>query len=129
MTHTTLLNTAERLMQLPKEIESLQYSILKKMASSTIIAASASSIESKIRLEINSEVDANGKKVYSNAETRGAEFEERAQFNSELLAIREDYDLMQREIQEMKIQVETLNNEQRNIRSILHFFAGHDDQL
>jgi len=129
MTHTTLSNTAERLMQLPKEIESLQYSILKKMTSSTIIAASASSIESKIRLEINSEVDANGKKVYSNAETRGAEFEERAQFNSELLAIREDYDSMQREIQEMKIQVETLNNEQRNIRSILHFFAGSNDQL
>lgn len=129
MTHTTLSNTAERLMQLPKEIESLQYSILKKMTSSTIIAASASSIESKIRLEISSEVDANGKKVYSNAETRGAEFEERAQFNSELLAIREEYDAIQRQIQEMKIQVETLNNEQRNIRSVLHFFAGSNDQL
>jgi|688.fasta_scaffold2104803_1 hypothetical protein len=129
MTRTTLSNTAERLLQLPAHIESFQYQILDKMAASNLIAASASSIESKIKLEISSEVDANGKKVYSNAETRGAEFEERSQFNSELSSIREEYEAIQRELQVLKIQVETLSNEQRNIRSILWFFAGHDDQL
>ena len=129
MTQTTLANHASRLMELPNDIKVLQYEILEKSTSSTLIAASASSIEAKIRVEIGSELDANGKKVYSNAETRAAEFEERTQFNSELLSIRATYDSLQKEIQELKIQIETLSNEQRNIRSILNFFAGEIDHL
>jgi hypothetical protein len=129
MTQTTLTNHANRLMELPNEIKVLQYVILEKSASANLIAGSASNIEAKIKVEIGSEIDANGKKVYSNAETRGAEFEERTQFNSELLSIRATYDSLQKELQELKIQVEALSNEQRNIRSILNFFAGEIDHL
>ena len=129
MTQTTLANHASRLMELPNDIKVLQYEILEKSTSSTLIAASASSIEAKIRVEIGSELDPNGKKVYSNAETRAAEFEERTQFNSELLSIRATYDSLQKEIQELKIHIEMYSNEQRNIRSILNFFAGGIDHL
>ena len=105
MTQTTLTNHANRLMELPNEIKVLQYVILEKSASANLIAGSASNIEAKIKVEIGSEIDANGKKVYSNAETRGAEFEERTQFNSELLSIRATYDSLQKELQELKILV------------------------
>jgi prefoldin subunit 5 len=129
MTRTTLSNTAERLMQLPKQIQEIQVEILSLTGESNRISESISNIESKIKTAINSEVDANGKKVFSNAEAREAELVERTQFNSELIELRNEHADLNRINQEKKIEVEALSNEQRNIRSILWFFAGHDDQL
>jgi chromosome segregation ATPase len=129
MTRTTLSNTAERLMQLPKQIQEIQVEILSLTNESNRISESISSIESKIKTTINSEVDANGKKVFSNAEAREAELIERTQFNSDLIELRNEHADLNRINQEKKIEVEALSNEQRNSRSILWFFAGHDDQL
>lgn len=124
MTHTNLTNTAERLMELPAQIEALQFEILEKNISGNGTSQLISNIESKIKIEISAEVDANGKKVFSNAEARDAEFVERAKFNSELAVLRLEHEALLREMQEKKIQVECLSNEQRNIRSILNFFAN-----
>lgn len=124
MTHTNLTNTAERLMELPAQIEALQFEILEKNISGNGTSQLISNIESKIKIEISADVDANGKKVFSNAEARDAEFVERAKFNSELAVLRLEHEALLREIQEKKIQVECLSNEQRNIRSILNFFAN-----
>ena len=124
MTHTNLTNTAERLMELPAQIEALQFEILEKNISGNGTSQLISNIESKIKIEISADVDANGKKVFSNAEARDAEFGERAKFNSELAVLRLEHEALLREMQEKKIQVECLSNEQRNIRSILNFFAN-----
>jgi hypothetical protein len=124
MTHTNLTNATERLMELPQAIQELQMEILDLNTASNKNSELISNIESKIKVEINSEVDANGKKVFSNAEARDAEFVERTKFNSELAILRSEHEALQREIQEKKIQVECLSNEQRNTRSILNFFAN-----
>jgi hypothetical protein len=124
MTHTNLTNATERLMELPQAIQELQMEILDLNTASNKNSELISNIESKIKVEINSDVDANGKKVFSNAEARDAEFVERTKFNSELAILRSEHEALQREIQEKKIQVECLSNEQRNTRSILNFFAN-----
>ena len=124
MTHTNLTNTAARLMELPQAIQELQMEILDMNVQSNKNSELISNIESKIKVEINSEVDANGKKAFSNAEARDAEFVERTKFNSELAVLRSEHDSLQKIIQEKKIQVECLSNEQRNTRSILNFFAN-----
>lgn len=127
MTHTNLTSTVERLMELPQAIQELQMEILDLNTASNKNSELISNIQSKIKVEINSDVDANGKKTFSNAEARDAEFVERTKFNSELAVLRSEHDSLQREIQEKKIQVECLSNEQRNSRSILNFFAGENE--
>jgi hypothetical protein len=129
MTHTNLTSTVERLMELPQAIKELQMEILDLNTESNKSTELISNIQSKIKVEINAEVDANGKTTFSNAEARDAEFVERTKFNSELAGLRSEHDALQREIQEKKIQVECLSNEQRNSRSILNFFAGENETV
>jgi hypothetical protein len=86
-------------------------------------------IESTIKSEINSQVDENGKKVYSNDVAREAAFVEVASANGELVAKKEILGTFQRELNTEKIRIEALGNEQRNIRSILYFFGGSEEAI
>ena len=122
-----LTELSEELLNYPKMIEELQLEILEKNVALTKTDEKISNIESKIKTEINAEVDANGKKVYSNAEAREAELIERTKFNSDLAELRQEHDYLQKEIQEARIKVESFGNQQRNIRSILHFFANSSE--
>jgi len=122
-----LTELSEELLNYPKMIEELQLEILEKNVALTKTDEKISNIESKIKTEINAEVDANGKKVYSNSEAREAELIERTKFNSDLAELRQEHDYLQKEIQEARIKVESFGNQQRNIRSILHFFANSSE--
>ena len=115
---------ADRLMELPQAISEIQLEILERTDASKQEQDKITTIESKIKADINNAVDANGKKVYSNAEAREAAFIEDANDNQELKDLKTDYDYMQREVSEKKIEIEKLSNDQRNIRSILKFFSG-----
>jgi hypothetical protein len=81
-------------------------------------------IESAIKTEINTQVDDNGKKVYTNAESREAAFIDVSRTNNELMDKRNSLSLIQNYLSIEKIKIETLGNEQRNIRSVLSFFDG-----
>jgi prefoldin subunit 5 len=115
---------ADRLMELPQTISEIQLEILEITDAAKQVQDKITTIESKIKADINNAVDANGKKVYSNAEAREAAFIEDANDNQELKDLKTHYDYLQREVSEKKIEIEKLSNEQRNIRSILHFFSG-----
>jgi hypothetical protein len=115
---------ADRLMELPQEISEIQLEILERTDASKQEQDKITTIESKIRADINNAVDANNKKVYSNAEAREAAFIEDANDNQELKDLKTHYDDLQRAVSEKKIEIEKLSNEQRNIRSILNFFSG-----
>ena len=118
---------SEQLLEYPQTIEDLQIEILDRTQASDKVNDQISNIEAKIKAEINAAVDANGKKVYSNAEAREAELVERTKFDANLASLRQEHDALQREIQEARIKVEALSNQQRNIRSILHFFANSSE--
>jgi Na+-transporting NADH:ubiquinone oxidoreductase subunit NqrC len=118
---------ADRLMELPQAISEIQLEILERTEASKEVQDKITTIESKIKTDINNVVDANGKKVYSNAEAREAAFIEDANENEELKDLKTDYDYMQREISEKRIEIEKLSNDQRNIRSLLNFFANNSE--
>lgn len=118
---------ADRLMELPQAISEIQLEILERTESSKHVQDKITTIESKIKADINNAVDGNGKKVYSNAEAREAAFIEDANETQELIDLKTDYDYMQREISEKKIEIEKLSNDQRNIRSLLNFFANNSE--
>ena len=84
-------------------------------------------IESVIKTEINSQVDDNGKKVYTNAESREAAFIEVSRTNSELMDKKNSLSSVQGYLAIERIKIETLSNEQRNIRSVLSFFSTFED--
>lgn len=85
-------------------------------------------IESVIKTEINAQVDDNGKKLYSNAESREAAFIEVSRTNTELMDRRNTLSSVQGYMAIEKIKTEALSNEQRNIRSILYFFGGSEKE-
>jgi hypothetical protein len=118
---------ADRLMELPQAISEIQLEILERTEASKQVQDKITTIESKIKADINNAIDANGKKVYSNAEAREAAFIEDANETQELMDLKTDYDYMQREISEKRIEIEKLSNDQRNIRSLLNFFANNSE--
>lgn len=120
-----LTEMADRLMELPQAISEIQLEILERTEASKEVQDKITTIESKIKTDINNAVDANGKKVYSNAEAREAAFIEDANENQALIDLKKDYDYSQREISEKRIEIERLSNDQRNIRSLLNFFANN----
>lgn len=81
-------------------------------------------LESAIKSTINSAEDSNGKKLYSNAEAREAAFLQTAFDDEELKKARETQSELQRKISLERIQIEALNNEQRNVRSIIQYFSS-----
>lgn len=115
---------ADRLLELPNEISDLQLQILDRTDVVSATQEKIQVIESKIKSDINNAVDANGKKVYSNEDARKAAFIEDTADNSELKELNTIVADQQRFIQEKRIQVEALSNEQRNLRTLLHFFAN-----
>lgn len=127
MTNTELTNLAQSLMELPTKIEAIQHEILERTTMSSRISDEVVKMESKIKSDINSAVDANGKKVYSNAEARDAAFIDEIENHADLMSRNNEFVILQREIQERKIEIECLNNQQRNIRSILNFFANSSE--
>ena len=118
---------ADRLMELPQAISEIQLEILERTEASKQVQDKITTIESKIKADINNAVDANGKKAYSNAEAREAAFIEDANETQEWMDLKTDYDYMQREISEKRIEIEKLSNDQRNIRSLLNFFANNSE--
>ena len=118
---------ADLLMELPQAISEIQLEILERTEASKQVQDKITTIESKIKADINNAIDGNGKKVYSNAEAREAAFIEDANETQELIDLKTDYDYMQREISEKKIEIEKLSNDQRNIRSLLNFFANNSE--
>lgn len=92
------------------------------------ISNEISQIESVIKTEINSQVDDNGKKVYTNAESREAAFIEVSRTNTELMDKRKSLSSVQSYLSIERIKIEALGSEQRNIRSILYFFGGSESE-
>lgn len=114
-------------MELPQAISEIQLEILERTEASKQVQDKITTIESKIKADINNAIDANGKKVYSNAESREAAFIEDANENEELKSLKLELDCTQREISEKRIEIEKLSNDQRNIRSLLNFFANNSE--
>ncbi len=81
-------------------------------------------LESAIKSGVNSAEDGNGKKLYTNAESREAAFLQIAFDDEDLKKAKEVQAELQRKISLERIQVEALSNEQRNVRTIVQYFSS-----
>ena len=127
MNKERLTSLAERLLEIPNEISEKQGIVLDYNDQVQSISNEIAQIESVIKTEINSQVDDNGKKVYTNAESREAAFIEVSRTNSELMDKKNSLSSVQGYLAIERIKIETLSNEQRNIRSVLSFFSTFED--
>ena len=128
MNKERLTSLAERLLEIPNSISEKQGMVLDYSEQIQNISSEIAQIESVIKTEINSQVDDNGKKLYSNAESREAAFIEVSRTNTELMDKRNTLSSVQGYMAIEKIKTEALSNEQRNIRSILYFFGGSEKE-
>lgn len=128
MNKQELIGIAEKLLSIPEEIAEKQGMVLDYSKQIQTISNQILQIESVIKTEINSQVDDNGKKVYTNAESREAAFIESSRANVELEDRRNYLSSIQNYLAIEKIKVETLSSEQRNIRAILYFFGGSESE-
>jgi hypothetical protein len=128
MNKERLTALAERLLEIPNAISEKQGMVLDYNEQIQNISNEISQIESVIKTEINSQVDDNGKKIYTNAESREAAFIEVSRTNNELMNKRNTLSSVQGYLAIERIKIEAFSNEQRNIRSILYFFGGSENE-
>jgi chromosome segregation ATPase len=118
-----LVKLSTRLLELPQEIADLQLEILQKSNDLQDVSKEIIRTETKIRVNISNKVDENSKKVYSNEDARKAAFQEFTESDLNLNELKEKSSQLDQEAQKLKIKLEFCGNTQRNIRSILQFFA------
>ena len=115
---------AEKLLGMPQTIQGGQVALMKLNETILNLSEEISVIESKIKSEIASEVDENNKKVYPNSESRDAAFVEKSSDDETLIYKRRYLGELQGIGNVQRFEIERLQNEQRNIRSVLDFFKS-----
>ena len=114
----------ENLLELPKIIQENQIALLNTTEEIYRVSKEISVLESKIKSDIAAEVDENNKKVYPNAESRDAAFVEKSSQDSEITNLQSQHTSLQRLSNIRRFEIERLQNEQRNLRSVLDFFKS-----
>ena len=114
----------ENLLELPKIIQENQIALLDTTEEIYRVNKEISVLESKIKSDIAAEVDENNKKVYPNAESRDASFVEKSSQDSEITNLQSQHTSLQRLSNIRRFEIERLQNEQRNLRSVLDFFKS-----
>jgi hypothetical protein len=126
MEQHTYTELAEALMSMPSQIKEIQLDILSKTEEQTNLEKEISKLEAKIKSEINAAVDANGKKVFTNAEMRSAELVERVEADLEISSIKQAHEQISKNISTTRIELEYVNNKQRNARILVDLFSNLD---
>jgi hypothetical protein len=115
---------AEDLLSLPNEIFALQVAMIEMHEDSQEISEKITLRESEIKSEINAATDENGKKMYSNEESRKIAFLNDASSDSELVDLGKKKRELDVAVQSMRAKIEMKSNLQRNLRSIMGVMAG-----
>ena len=110
-----------RLYEIPQLIAHEQKDLLSKNRDFQEISNKILIVESGIRAQIAVAADSSGKKLYSNDDARKTAFIEHCQENLELSNLISDKTKISESMDLIKIDIELLSNEQRNIRTILSF--------
>lgn len=118
-----LTELAEKLLEIPSSIYRHQDSLLELNSDLLEKKSQISGIENSFKSIILEKVDGNGKKMYSNQESRETAFFEMGEQDSEYNSLKSDLVTIEKRIGLEKIRIEELSYEQRNIRTILEYFS------
>lgn len=114
-----LTGLIDRLTVLPAEITDFQVRALALNDAIQVISEKIVQRESEIKTEINSALDENGKKLYSNDEARKIAFLTDSKDDSTLSELYAEKSEQSHKLDLIRISIEQHSNEQRNIRAIL----------
>ena len=114
-----IVGLISRLEVLPNEIADLQTQALTHNNNIHRLSESIISRELEIKSEINAATDENGKKLFSNEEARKIAFLTDSKDDRELAELYDSRYASTQSLDIIKIEIEKLSNEQRNIRAIL----------
>lgn len=116
-----LINDLNKLPSKIKELKEKRYNtILEK----NIVLDNLAYQEANIKEEILNEIDENGKKKYPNETSRKTEFEQRSKIEERYSQYIDKLLILDKSITLDNIQLEYLEDTQRNIRSILNYKAN-----
>lgn len=109
----------ERLLQLPEEIAQKRVILLNLNEEIEALKATHKQWEADLTIIISNEVDDKGKPLHSNAEKRQAELINRIRGNSHMKSVLEQLKEKTMTYEIEKIELEKLQNIQRNIRALI----------
>lgn len=118
---------SERLLVLPNEISDLQEELIELTDESQKIQNEVSERASELKTLISNTLDDNGKKLYSNAESRDAAFITESKDDDILPGLYSKQDIIQKKIQKVKIGIENLSNYQKNLRILINYMSTNTD--
>jgi hypothetical protein len=118
-----LIGLSERLLETPSKIKELQEKTILLSEEIRENNERIIVIENEIKSDILSSVDSSGKKVFTNSELRDSAFIERSNDNQVLIKEKSNLKSLKNRMDEIKTEIEFLNNDQRNIRTVLEFFS------
>jgi hypothetical protein len=127
MKNQRLIELGERLLETPNKIKELQGKLIILSEEMRENNERILVIENEIKSDILSSVDSAGKKVFTNSESRDSAFIERSSDNQILINEKLNLKSLKNKMDEIKTEIEFLNNDQRNIRTILEFFSSIND--
>lgn len=124
MKSTLLTDLATELLQMPDKIANIQMELLAINEKQQDVFAEVEAEELKLKMEIADATDDNGKKLYSNEDSRKAAFSIRKANEPALQELMKSEKELQNAVQLKRIELEKANHTQRNVRSILAFFSS-----
>lgn len=113
---------AQSLLDLPERIQEKQIELLGLNEKISSLREEILRTEVSIKFEIAKEIDNNGKKIYSNDDARSAAFIQVTEDNEELQQKKEDLLALQKNYSLLSLDIERLQNDQKNYRVLLDFF-------
>jgi len=126
MEQSKLGQYSERLMEIPQQLYDLQDELFTYSNKNQEISNAISEAEGALKLEIANELDPEtGKKKYSNADARSAAFIESSKSDERLKSLNLELNVVKIKLHTLKLDIDCISNEQRNIRSILGFFSNN----
>jgi predicted nucleic acid-binding Zn-ribbon protein len=115
---------AQSLLDLPGNIQEKQVELLGLNEKISSLREEISHTEVSIKSEIAKETDINGKKIFSNDDARAAAFIQVTENNEELQEKKEELSTLQKNYSLLSLEIERLQNDQKNYRVLLDFFRS-----
>lgn len=114
-------NIVEHLLKMPEKIKEAKHERYSLILQKNQIVDELTYCESQIKEEILNEVDENNKKKYSNETSRKTEFEQRSKLDEKYSDILLKHSKIEAGIVGYNIEIEYLEELQRNLRVILNY--------
>ena len=121
------MSIKERLLKLPEEIEAKKFEVMAKQKDLATCREQLRFWELYELSSISNEIDDNGKPKYSNDTKRQAELQHRKDQSEDFGAMEDTVKKLDLEVSVLNIKLDTLSNEQSNLRAICRLESDSND--